>query len=364
MSAPGRSEALRVGRLSRWLLCASGLAAGASAFAQPAASPASALAPSAASSASAPKASDNAQQLHAWLMRIHDAATRINYVGTLVNNAGGVVSSARVAHYCEGRNELERIDSLDGELRGMLRVNTETRTIWPRLRVSVIEPVDPRAAFPALVSGSEQHIPEFYELQTQPADRIAGHDADRVLLRARDPRRFDRVLWADRGTGLLLRMDVQVDGRTLESSAFSDVKIGVRPQPETIYGELHQVDNKYRVLRPTVEPANLDSEGWVLRADRVPPGFQVLGCVRRTLSLPVAVSTQASVLQAMFSDGLTPVSLFIERYQPARHTAAGLTVIGATHTLSRRDKDYWLTAVGDVPEETLDQFIGALERKP
>jgi negative regulator of sigma E activity len=43
---------------------------------------------------------------------------------------------------------------------------------------------------------------------------------------------------------------------------------------------------------------------------------------------------------------------------------AGLTVIGATHTLSRREKEYWLTAVGDVPEGTLDQFIKSLERKP
>lgn len=352
MSARGRSEALGVGRLSRLLLCAAGLAAGGSALAQPAAS-----------AASAPKASDNAQELHAWLLRIHDAASRINYVGTLVNNAGGVVSSARVAHYCEGHNELERIDSLDGELRGMLRVNAETRTVWPRLKVAVIEPVDPRAAFPALVSGSEQHIPEFYELHAQPADRIAGHDADRVLLKARDPRRFDRMLWADRATGLLLRMDVQDDGRTLESSAFSDVKIGVRPQPEAIYGELHQVE-KYHVMRPTMQPTHLESEGWMLHAEKVPPGFQVLGCVRRTLSLPVVDSAQGNVLQAMFSDGLTPVSLFIERYQPARHPSAGLTVIGATHTLSRRENDYWLTAVGDVPEETLNQFIGAIDRKP
>jgi sigma-E factor negative regulatory protein RseB len=345
-SATGRLG--RLGRLPRLLLCAAGLAAAGSVLGQTA--------------ASAPKSSDNAQQLRAWLMRIHDAATRVNYVGTLINNAGGVVSSARVAHYCEGHNELERIDSLDGELRGMLRVNAQTRTVWPRLRVSVIEPVDPRAAFPALVSGSEQHIPEFYELQPQPGERIAGHDADRALLKARDNRRFDRALWADRATGLLLRVDVQVDGRTLESSAFSDVKIGVRPQPEDIYGELHQLE-KFRVLRPTMQPTQLDAEGWMLRSEALPPGFQVLGCVRRNLSLPVADSAQGNVLQAIFSDGLTPVSLFIERYQPARHAAAGLTVIGATHTLSRRAEDYWLTAVGDVPEETLQQFIKALERK-
>ena len=81
------------------------------------------------------------------------------------------------------------------------------------------------------------------------------------------------------------------------------------------------------------------------------------------MSRPVDASEQ-KVLQTIFSDGLTHVSLFIEPFQPQRHKAVGLTVIGATHTLSRRMNDYWLTAVGDAPEETLEKFIQALERKP
>jgi len=313
--------------------------------------------------ASAPVAGDSARELRAWLTRIHDAATRGNYVGTLVNNAGGTVVSSRVTHYCEGRTELERIDVLDGETRGMLRVNDETRTLWPRYRIAVVEPVDPRASFPSLVSGSEQHIPEYYELHLQAGDRVAGHDADRLLLKARDTVRFDHVIWADRVTGLMLRTDVQSEGRTLETSAFSEVKIGVRPQPDAIYAELHRADG-FRVLRPAMQPTRLEAEGWTLRAGAIPAGFQSLGCVRRALPMPGPDATEQKVLQTIFSDGLTHVSLFIEPFQPQRHKAVGLTVIGATHTLTRRMNDYWLTAVGDVPEETLEKFIHALERKP
>ena len=314
-------------------------------------------------SASAPAGGDGAADLRGWLVRIHDAATRSNYVGTLVNSAGGSVISSRIGHYFDGRNTLERVDALDGETRSMLRVNDEVRTLWPRYRVAVVEPVDPRASFPALVSGSEKRIPELYELHVQPAERIAGHDADRLLLQARDDSRFDHVVWADRATGLLLRVDVQVGGRTLESSGFSDVHIGVKPDPAAVYAELHRADG-YHVIKPAIEHTRLEAEGWTMQAAMLPAGFQSLDCMRRALQVPGADAGQARVLQSIWSDGLTQVSLFVEPFQPQRHRSEGLTVIGATHTLTRRVGDMWLTVVGDVPPATLDQFARALERKP
>jgi sigma-E factor negative regulatory protein RseB len=305
---------------------------------------------------------ESAGDLRSWLARIHDAAARANYVGTLVNSTGTSVVSSRVGHYCEGRNTLERVDALDGEPRSMLRVNDEVRTLWPRYRVAVIEPADPRASFPALVSGNEKHIPEYYELHVQPPERIAGHDADRLLLKARDDSRFDHVIWADHATGLLLRVDVQVAGRTLESSGFSDVNIGVKPDAAAVYAELHRADG-YHIVRPVTEHTKLEAEGWTMQASLLPAGFLALDCVRRALTMPGEAAGQAKVLQAIWTDGITHVSLFIEPFQPQRHRSEGLTVIGATHTLTRRVNDMWLTAVGDVPPAALDQFVRALERK-
>ena len=40
-----------------------------------------------------------------------------------------------------------------------------------------------------------------------------------------------------------------------------------------------------------------------------------------------------------------------------------VTTIGATQTLMRRQGDWWITVVGDVPASTLKAFAGALERK-
>ena len=351
--APARGTLARVSRFSGALVCAAALSAG-QARAQSQKPPAPPQ-----STASGESAGD----LRGWLARIHEAATRSSYVGTFVNSTGTSVISSRVGHYCEGKNTLERVDALDGEPRSMLRLNDEVRTIWPRYRVAVIEPVDPRASFPALVSGSEKHIPDFYELHVQPAERIAGHDADRLLLKARDDSRFDHVIWADHATGLLLRVDVQLAGRTLESSGFSDVNIGVKPDAAAVYAELHRADG-YHIVRPVIEHTKLETEGWTMQAGLLPAGFQALDCVRRALDVPGQAGTPPKVLQAIWSDGITHVSLFIEPFQPQRHRSEGLTVIGATHTLTRRVNDMWLTAVGDVPPATLDQFVRALEHKP
>ena len=342
----------RISRFSGALVCAAALSAGSvRAQSQKPPAPPQSIA-----------SGESAGDLRGWLARIHDAAARSNYVGTFVNSTGTSVVSSRVGHYVEGHNTLERVDALDGEPRSMLRVNDEVRTLWPRYRVAVVEPVDPRASFPALVSGSENHIPDFYELHVQPSERIAGHDTDRLLLKARDDSRFDHVVWADHATGLLLRVDVQVAGRTLESSGFSDVNIGVKPDASAIYAELHRADG-YHIVRPEVEHTKLEADGWTMQASLLPAGFQSLGCVRRALDVPGVAAAQAKVLQSIWSDGITHVSLFIEPFNPQRHRSEGLTVIGATHTLTRRVNDMWLTAVGDVPPAALDQFIRALERK-
>ena len=56
-----------------------------------------------------------------WLERIHQAASQRNYRGTLVFSAAGNVSSSRIAHYCEGPHQYERIDAMDGQMRRVFR---------------------------------------------------------------------------------------------------------------------------------------------------------------------------------------------------------------------------------------------------
>ena len=68
-------------------------------------------------------------------------------------------------------------------------------------------------------------------------------------------------------------------------------------------------------------------------------------------------------MQWIFSDGLATVSLFVETYDRKRHTQEGSMSLGATHTLTKRMNESWLTAVGEVPLATLKIFAQQLERR-
>ncbi|WP_325650664.1 MucB/RseB C-terminal domain-containing protein [Ideonella sp.] len=307
-------------------------------------------------------ASDAAGTLdaRAWLMRSSEAAASRNYQGTLVVSGGGSVSSSRVAHYFDGTQQYERVEALDGEPRSIWRHNDEVQTLWPRARVALIERRDPRATFPSLLSGSERRVLEWYELRSLGRDRVAGLDADVVLLKAKDSARFSQRLWAEHQTGLLLRAEVLGSGgQTLESAAFSELVIGVKPQPDQVLAGMKKRDG-YRVLRPAVLPTSLDAEGWTLGA--LPAGFREVHCAKRSLD-PTGAPDSPIVLQAIYSDGLTHVSVFIEPFQAERHQREVHAAIGATHTLMARRDDQWVTVMGDVPMDTLKRIAAALDHR-
>ena len=303
------------------------------------------------------------QKVRAWLMRIHEAASQRNFQGTFVVSGGGAVSSARIAHYCEGRNQFERIESLDGQARHVFRHNDIVHTVWPGSRVAVIEQSQLLMSFPALLQAGDDRIVDYYDVRPQGTDRVAGHDANVLLLQPKDALRFGYRLWSEKTTGLLLRADV-LDGRSevIETSAFSDVAINVKPQPETVLQPMKRLDG-YRVVRPVLTPTRLEDEGWTLR--EVAPGFRQVSCVRRPIDGPSGEreADAEPVLQAIYSDGLTYVSIFIEPFNAQRHTRPMLAAMGATQTLMRRQGEWWITVVGDVPASTLKMFAKGLERR-
>ncbi|MFZ2650429.1 MAG: MucB/RseB C-terminal domain-containing protein [Burkholderiaceae bacterium] len=303
------------------------------------------------------------QDMRAWLMRIHRAASHSNFQGTFVVSAGGSVASARIAHFCDGRNQFERIESLDGPARQVFRHNDVVHTLWPASKVARVEQRSLLTAFPALLSAGDDRIHDVYEVQSQASERIAGREAHVLWVRPRDAHRYGYRLWADKVSGLLLRCDVLDDKmETLETAAFSDVAIGIRPQFDSVLQPMRRLEG-YRVVRPVLRPTTLDSEGWVMRG--APPGFRQVSSVRRSIEAPALANgepTDQDVIQSIYSDGLTHVSVFIEPYLAARHTRSLTTSIGATHTLMLRQGESWITVVGDVPTATLEAFANALQR--
>lgn len=294
-----------------------------------------------------------------WLSRMKSAAGAQNYEGTLVFSAGGEISSSRVWHYRVGENSFERLEAQDGRQQRILRHNDEVRTFWPQSGTVVIERREILAAWSTTPQAVDPRAAEVYALQHEGIDRVAGRDAAVLLLQPRDRLRFAQRLWADQATGLMLRADVlAANGQLLESSAFSAIDLGVKAQPESVLQPMRQ-EAGLKLVRPSQRRTTLEEAGWQLA--RPVPGFVLAGCMER--GLDAASGSSASLLQVVFTDGLTHVSLFAEPFNAARHRAEKRAQLGATHTLMRRFGDYWLTVVGDVPAEALSEFAAALDRR-
>jgi sigma-E factor negative regulatory protein RseB len=320
------------------------------------------LAPMAQASEAASGAASLAEA-RVWLTRIHNAAVSANYQGTMVfSSVGGVLSSSRVWHFFAGEQTYERLDALDGRQQHIVRHNDTVHTLWPQSRVAVLERRETLAAWSTTPQSVDPQALEQYELRREGLTRVAGREAVVLLLEPRESLRYAQRLWADLVSGLMLRADVlgPANGAmrgVLESTAFSEVDIGVQPQPELVLQVMRRLEG-YRVLRPQQQRTTLEAEGWVLA--RPVAGFRHAGCMRRSME---GAGREGPVLQSVFSDGLTHVSLFVEPYKAEHHRNEMRAQQGATATLMQRRGEYWVTVVGDVPPATLKLFAEALERR-
>ena len=303
----------------------------------------------------------------AWLARIHAAANTGNYQGTMVFSVGGTMSSSRVGHFTVGDQTYEHLEALDGRQQRVLRHNDAVHTLWPQSRVAVIEKRETLAAWSTTPQDVDPQALEHYDFRREANARVAGREAVVFLLEPRDALRYAQRLWADLVTGLMLRADIfglgPAPGRerpVLESTAFSEIAIGVKPQPEVVLQDIRNPRKLegYRVVRPQQQRTALDAEGWVMA--RPVSGFKLAGCVRRGME---TAGDEASVLQAVFTDGLTHVSLFIEPFKAQRHRSEMQAQQGATSTVMLRRGEHWVTVVGDVPATTLKLFADAVERR-
>jgi sigma-E factor negative regulatory protein RseB len=297
-----------------------------------------------------------------WLQRMHAASRQRSYVGTfVVSAASGNLSSARIWHVCEGDLQMERIEALSGPPRSTFRRNDHVVTFLPESKIVKSEKRENLELFPNLAGAPDSSIGDFYTVRMLGRDRVAGFDADVVQLEPRDDLRFGYRVWSERRSGLVVKLQtIDGDNKVIEQSAFSELQLDA-PVKAHVLSQMMSSTAGYRVEKSELERTSAQSEGWALK--KPVAGFKPINCYLRP-----AGSSEAPghTMQWTFSDGLASVSLFLEPYDAQRKPQEVLLALGATHTLTRRlpgkDGDWWLTAVGEVPPQTLDAFAQSLVR--
>lgn len=301
-----------------------------------------------------------------WLRRMHEAARQSNYVGTFVVSAAtGNLSSARIWHACEADLQVERVEALSGPPRVTFRRQDRVQTFFPHSKLIKTERRDSLDVFPNLRGVSDSQIEALYSAQSLGHGRVAGIEADVVQIAARDPLRYGYRVWSERSSGLIVKLQtLDAAGTVVEQSAFSELQLDA-PLSAKALARMMDDTAGYTVHQTVLKRTTAEKEGWAL--NEAVPGFRPVSCYRRAMAGAKDRDPQQRMVQWTFSDGLATVSLFIEPAADALAREDSLMVLGATHTLVRRLTDaggegWWVTAVGEVPAQTLDQFVSRLVR--
>ena len=312
-------------------------------------------------------------EVAAWLQRLHEVSRERDFVGTfVVSSSSGSLASARIWHACEGGQQYERVETLTGAPRSVFRRNDRVVTFLPESKVARTERRESLGSFPGLLKSLDANITGFYSATPAGSGRVAGFDAEVVQLTPKDKLRFGYRVWSEKRSSLVLKVQtLDIDGGVLEQAAFSELQFDVPVQADQLE-KMMEATEGWRVETPVMDKTTAAAMGWTLESQV--PGFQSVHCFKRALSAGQGAAGAPAAENAMhwvFSDGLASVSLFVEPFDAHRHARSGRMAMGATHTLTRRiglradsenDGDWWLTAVGEVPFQTLQMFGRLLRR--
>ena len=300
------------------------------------------------------------KSINDWLIRMHEASKKRTYIGTYVVSSGGTISSAKVWHVCEGNQQMERVETLTGAPRSIFRHNDRVVTFMPDHKVVRNEKRESLGLFPQLLQSSDSRIADFYKVRPEGVDRVAGVEADVVVLVPKDNMRFGYRVWTEQKKGLVVKLQtLDLDYKVLEQAAFSELQLDAPVKMDKLLQMMGKVEG-YRVEQPVLVKTTASAEGWLLKTPV--SGFKPMSCYKRPASVPGTAGGDEP-LQWIFSDGLASVSLFLEPFDRQRHDKESSMSAGATQTLTRQLGTYWLTAMGEVPMATLKLFANGLEHK-
>lgn len=276
------------------------------------------------------------------------------------------MSSAKIWHVCEGDQQMERVDTLTGAPRSIFRHNDQVVTFMPDHKVVRSEKRESLGMFPQLLQSTDSRIADYYKVRQEGAERVAGVEADIVVLAPKDNLRFGYRVWTEQKKGLVVKLQtLDTDGKVLEQAAFSELQLDAPVKMDKLLHMMGKVDG-YRVEKPVLVKTTASAEGWVLKAPVA--GFKPMSCYKRPVSTagpsgPSGPAAGEEPLQWIFTDGLASVSIFVEPFDRQRHDKESSLSMGATQTITRQLDAYWVTVMGEVPMATLKLFANGLERK-
>jgi sigma-E factor negative regulatory protein RseB len=285
----------------------------------------------------------------AWLERMNQALATRNYDGTFfrIHLRNGTVERLRIVHRVEDGKVAERLVSLDGSGREIIRNDEELTCYLPDQRRVLVESRVEAGSLLGTLPSFDANIADHYQVEKLAPGRLLGRPTQVIAVNPRDAFRFGYRLWIDEGTALPLKTQLcDEKGNVVEQIVFANITVPDSLPKSAVEPHVNTEGMQWvRQPAPSAKGATVASN-W--RAAKVPPGFKLTAT-----STQVLEASGSPVTHLVYSDGLASVSVFIEAQPTDPDQFKGLAKVGSTFTFSTTTRGHQVTAVGEVPPQTV-----------
>ena len=292
---------------------------------------------------------------HALINKMLSNVGAINYQGTFVFMHNDQLHSMRIIRGVVDGEVKERLTSLSGEPREVVRDDETVTCVWPNRHLVTVDPSSANHGIPTIVPRELESLTQSYQVKSGPLSRIAGHNCRVLAIKPIDQFRYGYELCIEPETGMLLRSKmIHPRGRLLEEVMFTHVEYLDSVDHVNFDLENGIDDFTWRRSKQPGELSQLNEsehKGW--RVSKLPPGFSVNKISQRLMS-----TSDEPVHHMVVSDGVASVSVFIIKPRQSKRLFEGLSRRGSINAFSRGFDDHQITVLGEVPNETV-KMIGS-----
>lgn len=276
-----------------------------------------------------------------------------NYQGTFVFMRNGNIETMRITHaYSSDLGVKEKLTSLTGDAREVIRDQNILTCIWPKEKLVVIEPARARHGLPSSLPENVNELALHYKLTEVGQSRIAGFNCTMVRFEPLDEFRYGHELCVNAELGILLESKVfDASNKTIESMMFVSFRLLESVPSDLFEPGVHLNDYTWRVASVELDGQLQPDRAWKIQ--NLPPGFSLNNVTRRLMS-----ASKKPVQHIVLTDGLASVSVFITKVDDPKHVYRGAHTKGIINAYARDLNQHQITIIGEVPESTV-RMIGS-----
>lgn len=297
-----------------------------------------------------------ATEVETLIRSMVEATKALNYDGLFVYKRDTQMDAMRIIHKNTGMSETERLVSLSGPPREVIRDGSRVTCVFADDKAVMVERRQPRDFFALGLSEPVEHLTAYYAFNLEGTDRVAGRTAQIINIVPKAADRYSYRLWIDKDTNFLLRSVIlDRNGHPLEEVQFIQIAINTDIPEQSLSAEVAGGGFTWYTNSDAETDRDMPKDDHDWSVNWLPVGFEMKNNRVQHMS-----ASEMPVKHMVYSDGLAMVSVFVEKLMGSAQPLQGYSSMGAVNAYSRVTDNYQITVVGELPQPTVRQIAASV----